>query len=59
MTFKPPPVEPAQPPIKEANTNKSGKKEGHALKSLVEKPAVVEIETDSNIACSTVSEKPP
>ncbi len=46
ITFKPPPVEPAQPPMKLESTNKTGKKRGQSAKEVVVKPAVVEIETD-------------
>ena len=51
MTFIPPPVEPAQPPIKLESTNKTGKNNGQSAKEVVVKPAVVEIETDWNNAC--------
>ncbi len=46
ITFIPPPVEPAQPPIKLDSTNKTGKNNGQSAKEVVVKPAVVEMETD-------------
>ncbi len=55
ITFIPPPVEPAHPPIKEENSNSTGKNNGQSAKPVVVKPAVVEIETVWNNAWSNAS----
>ena len=45
ITFKPPPVDPAHPPIKLESTKNTGRNSGQSEKEVVVNPAVVEIET--------------
>ena len=45
ITFNPPPVEPAQPPIKAEHNNRRGRNSGQAEMSPVVNPAVVAIDT--------------
>ena len=47
--MRPPPVEPAQPPINERISSNTGKKWGHKEKSWVVNPVVVAIDTVWNI----------
>jgi hypothetical protein len=45
MTFIPPPVDPAHPPMKLEKINRTGREPGQAEKLVVVKPVVVAIET--------------
>ena len=45
IALMPPPVEPAQPPMKDSMSNKKGRKFGQLAKSCVVKPVVVAIDT--------------
>ena len=48
MTFMPPPVEPAHPPIKLENISSTGNRPGQAEKFVVVKPVVVAIDMTWN-----------
>ncbi|MNW17205.1 hypothetical protein D3C71_2163100 [compost metagenome] len=45
ITFMPPPVEPAQAPMKAVYSSRKGRKLGHRLKSSTPKPVVANTET--------------
>ena len=45
MTFRPPPVDPAQPPINAEHNSSTGRNNGQRAILSVVKPAVVAIET--------------
>lgn len=45
MTFKPPPVDPAQPPINAEHSSNTGKNSGQRAILSVVNPAVVAIDT--------------
>ncbi|CSQ71614.1 Uncharacterised protein [Shigella sonnei] len=45
ITFRPPPVDPAQPPIKAEHKSSTGKKSGQRAMLSVVNPAVVAIDT--------------
>ena len=55
MTFMPPPVEPAQPPMKLEKISRTGSNPGHAAKFVVVNPVVVAMETTWNSPLMKVS----